>query len=411
MINFLQYLGRELPERKSLRFEIEVIPALMQQELDARRSVGIWWLQSSDEDSVFKIVGRSVVDKYEISRDIAFMELDLSESYSCLSSLGNSVKVKLPELVINNRNFHIINDTTHSEISASVRNSSGCTLSKTRGYAPGRSSGKLSDSLKAITRQLFSDIFIRSVNEPYFKRNEDTRDFISGAGILVLDSLIKKFGIDPSVACDAVVACDPICRDIIQPLLPIIQPTLETSTKLLRGSNELYDNTFEPYMMLTEDALKARIYSDPLSVGGGMAATQRAENIHQSILKSIAQQLGVNNYTYLKYSKLVDLAIFEAQSKVPLHLIEIKSVTPDNIESQYSKGLIQLSRLRFLHGSTDIKLHLVAEHTSVQPPPYLVYLAGKLDIIIHQFDLKLSGSDSCHSLYKYLYNSYEKSPN
>ena len=411
MINFVQYLNSHLPSGKYLKFEIEVIPALMQQELDARRKVGIWWLQSIDEDSVFKIVGRSVIDRYETSRNIAFMELDVSESYSCISSIGNSVKVKLPELVINSRNFHSINDATHSEISASVRNSTGCTLSKTKGYIRGRSCGNLHDSLRTTTRQLFSEVFLRSINEPYFKRNEDTRDFISGAGIHVLDSLIKRFGVDPFDAYDAVVICDPICRDIIQQLPTINQPTLETPPQRLINSNDLFTDTFAPYVNLNDEALKPRIYSDPTSFGGDMAATQRAENVHQLILQSIAHQLGTNYYNDIKYSELADMAIFEPRSEVPLHIIEIKSATPDNIDSQYSKGLIQLTRLRFLHRRNDIKLHLVAEHTSVQPPPYLVYLASQLDIIIHQFDLKSPGLNSCQSLYKYLYNSYEKSSN
>ena len=82
MINFVQYPGREVNPRKGLVFDIRLIPVNMQQELDARRKVGIWWLQSSDEDSVFKIVGRSVIDQYEISRNIAVMDLDVSESYS-----------------------------------------------------------------------------------------------------------------------------------------------------------------------------------------------------------------------------------------------------------------------------------------------------------------------------------------
>jgi len=411
MINFVQYPNSNLPSGKYLRLEIEVIPALMQQELNARRKVGIWWLQSSDEDSVFKIVGRSVIDQYEISRNIAFMELDVSESYSCLSSIGNSAKVKLPELVINNRNFHSINDATHSEISASVRNSTGCTLSKTKGYIPGRPCGNLHDSLRTSTRQLFSEVFIRSINEPYFKRNEDTRDFISGAGIHVLDSLIKRFGVDPFDAYDAVVTCDPICRDIIQQILPINQPTLETPVHRLINSNDLSRDTFAPYVKLNDEALKPRTYSDPTSFGGDMEATQRAENVHQSILQSIAHQLGINYHNDIKYSKLADMAIFEPKSEVPSHIIEIKSVTPDNIDSQYSDGLIQLSRLRFLHRVGSIRLHLVAERTSVVPPSYLLDIARQLDVIVHQFDCNSSGLDSCQSLYKYLYNSYEKSSN
>jgi hypothetical protein len=411
MINFVQYLNRDVHIRKGLSFEIDAIPASLLQELDARRKIGVWWLQSGDSDSVFKVIGRSVIDRYKISKDFVFMDVDTSESYDCRSYLGDSVKIKLPELIIKSNNLLMIDNTVQSLISASVRNSSKRTLSKTIGYNPGRSNRNLSDNLIVRTRELFSETFKRSVNDLLFKRKIDTQDIISGAGITVLESLIKNYQIDPIDACDAVIACDPICRDIIHSSLPQNHLGSEIHPKIIYNYDELRKESLEPYFELNYNSLKARTYSDPLSFRDDMKATQRAENVHQSILKSIVDQLCRNNCIEIKYSKLADLAIFEAKSKVPLHLIEIKSATPDNIESQYSKGMIQLSRLRFLHGRTDIKLHLVAERTSVQYPPYLAHLASQLDVIIHQFDFKSSGLDTCQSLYKYINNSCEKSSN
>jgi hypothetical protein len=136
-----------------------------------------------------------------------------------------------------------------------------------------------------------------------------------------------------------------------------------------------------------------------------MAATQRAEDVHQAILREIRQCLGeIGEYRVL-YNKFADLALFRTTDSAPAHIIEIKSITPANIESQISKGIIQLSRLQFMHRGSNVQFHLVAEGIAASPPSYLMDLADRLEVSLHRFDREQSGQNACKTLYVKLCNS------
>jgi hypothetical protein len=416
MINFVEYVGREVNFRKGLRFKVDEIPSSVLREIDAGRKVGIWWFQSA-EDSSFKVVARTVLDRYHLSHasglgDFAFVDVDLSESYACLSTLGQKVSVKMPELVLAGQRLHQIDDLAHSVIACSVRNCVKISLSKTKGNDANRQPGKVGEALAARTREVFSRVFERNINEPFYSRRQDTHDRISGPGIAVLESLVQDHRVDPGEALDAVLSLDPICKDILHPAVPFVSPEPETPV-------ERTDVTFtppppredsvewipDPYLELTDEALAARTYSDPLNFHEGMAATQRAEDVHQAILKSITQCLRAKGGYRILYNKFADLALAKGSETAPRHVIEIKSITLANIESQFSKGLIQLSRLQFAHKGAAIHFHLVAEGITSQPPEYLRSLAERLDVSLHRFDFGASGLSACKTLYDKLYDS------
>ena len=416
MINFVEYIGREVNFRKGLKFKVDEIPSSVLREIDAGRKVGLWWFQSA-EDSMFKVVARTVLDRYHLSHgsgpgEYAFVDVDLCESYVCLSTLGQKVSVRIPELVLAGQRLHQIDETTHSVIARSVRNSVKISLSKTKGNVADRIPGKVSEALAAKTREVFSSVFERNINEPFYSRKQDTHEHISGPGIAVLESLIIIHRIEPGEAFDAVLSLDPICKDIIQDAVPSVSPEPDTPDETFGGpsilppaQDDLVLPIPEPYVELTDDALAARTYSDPLSFHEGMAATQRAEDVHQTILKSITQCLRAEGGYRILYNKFADLALCTASDNTPCHIIEIKSITPANIESQFSKGLIQLSRLQFVHGGADIHFHLVAEGIDVPPPLYLKSLADRLKVSLHRFDFKSSGQNACKTLYDKLYDS------
>lgn len=422
MINFIEYLGREVNLRKGLKFKIDEIPSSILREIDAGRKVGLWWFQSA-EFSEFKVVARTVFDRYHLVNgpdrsEYAYMDIDLAESYTCLSTLGEKVNVRMPEFVLAGQSFHQINDSTHSLIARSVRNSVKSTLSRTKGNVPNRQPGEVGEVLRTRAREVFSRVFERNINEPLYSRREDTHDRISGPGIFVLESLIHDYRIEPSTAFDAVVSLDPICRDIIQDAVPSVSPKPETPVAPFGGPRTLppaQDDLVlpipEPYIELTDEALAARTYSDPLSFHEGMVATQRAEDVHQAILKSITQCLRAEGGYRILYNKFADLALCTAPDNSPCHIIEIKSITSANIESQFSKGLIQLSRLQFVHGGADIHFHLVAEGIAVPLPLYLKSLADRLKVSLHRFDFESSGLKACKTLYDKLYNSNGSPPN
>jgi hypothetical protein len=409
MINFIEYLGREVNLRKGLKFKVDEIPSSILREIDAGRKVGLWWFQSA-EFSEFKVVARTVFDRYHLVNgpdrsEYAYMDIDLAESYTCLSSLGEKVCVRMPEFVLAGQRFHQINDSTHSLIARSVRNSAKCTLSKTKGNVPNRQPGEVGDVLRTRAREVFSRVFERNINEPLYSRREDTHDRISGPGIFVLESLIRDYRIEPSEAFDAVVSLDPICSDIIHEPVSQIPSPVNHPAEATDAPLEIEQILPEPYVELTDDALAARTYSDPLSFNEGMAATQRAEDVHQAILRSIKDCLRESGGYRILYNKFADLALFKNSDDFPCHIIEIKSITPANIESQISKGLIQLSRLQFMHRGAKVNFHLVAEGITVQPPLYLKSLADRLGVSLHRFDFESSGLNACITLYDKLQNS------
>lgn len=416
MINFVEYIGREVNFRKGLKFKVDEIPSSVLREIDAGRKVGLWWFQSA-EDSMFKVVARTVLDRYHLSHgsgsgEYAFVDVDLCESYVCLSTLGQEVSVRIPELVLAGQRLHQIDDLAHAVIARSVRNSVKISLSKTPGNIANRLPGKVSEALEAKTREAFSRILERNINEPFYSRKQDTHERISGPGIAVLESLIRDHSIDPGSAFDAVLSLDPICKDIIQDAVPSVSSEPYTPFSSFGGPSnippaqgDLVLPIPEPYVELTDEALAARTYSDPLSFHEGMVATQRAEDVHQAILKSITNYLRAQGGYRILYNKFADLALCSATDNTPCHIIEIKSITPSNIESQYSKGLIQLSRLQFVHGGADIHFHLVSEGITLPPPLYLKSLADRLDVSLHQFDCESLGLSACKTLYDKIYNS------
>ncbi len=409
MINFIEYVGREVNFRKGLKFRADELPSSVLREIEAGRKIGVWWFQSSEE-SMYKVVARTVFDRYHLSapdgrNEYAHMDIDLSESYTCLSSLGEKVSVRMPELVLAGQRFHQIDDLAHSLISRSVRNSTKSTLSRTKGKGPDSDPAIVDDLLRAKTRDVFARVFERNVNEAFYQRREDSRDYISGPGITVLESLIRDHRIEPTKAYAAVISFDPICRDIIHESVsptPCPVPTMGEETV---AQPEVEKTMPEPYVELTDDAMAARTYSDPLSFHEGMAATQRAEDVHQSILREIRQYLRETSEYRVLYNKFADLALFRITESTPAHIIEIKSITPANIESQISKGIIQLSRLQFMHRGANVQFHLVAEGIAASPPSYLMDLADRLGVSLHRFDPELPGRNACKTLYAKLCNS------
>ena len=409
MINFIEYVGRVVNLRKGLKFRADELPSSVLREIEAGRKVGIWWFQS-EEESTYKIVARTVFDHYHLAsadgrNEYAYMDVDPSESYTCLSSLGEKVIVRVPELVLAGKRFHQIDDLTHSLIARTVRNSTKSTLSKTKGNIPGRELTKVDDALITKTRGEFARVFGRHVNETFYQRREDSRDRISGPGIAVLESLIGDHQVEAIKAYDAVAALDPICRDIIhESISPTLAPVFLALVEA-KAPPEVENILPEPYVELTEEAMAARAYSDPLSFHESMAATQRAEDIHQAMLRSINQCLRVRGGYRMRFNKFADLALSTVASDKPCHIIEIKSITSANIESQISKGLIQLSRLQFIHRGANVQFHLVAEGIAVPPPQYLKSLADRLGISLHLFHQGLQGQDACKTLYAKLYDS------
>jgi hypothetical protein len=272
MINFVEYIGREVNFRKGLKFKVDEIPSSVLREIDAGRKVGLWWFQSA-EDSMFKVVARTVLDRYHLSHgsgpgEYAFVDVDLCESYVCLSTLGQKVSVRIPELVLAGQRLHQIDETAHSMIARSVRNSVKISLSKTKGNVADRIPGKVSEALAAKTREAFSRIFERNINEPFYSRKQDTHERISGPGIAVLESLISIHRIEPGEAFDAVFSLDPICKDIIQDAVPSVSPEPDTPDETFGGpsilppaQDDLVLPIPEPYLELTDDALAARTYS------------------------------------------------------------------------------------------------------------------------------------------------------
>ena len=80
MINFIEYVGREVNFRKGLKFRVDELPSSVLREIEAGRKVGIWWFQSAEE-STYKVVARTVFDRYHLAapdgrNEYAYMDVD-----------------------------------------------------------------------------------------------------------------------------------------------------------------------------------------------------------------------------------------------------------------------------------------------------------------------------------------------
>ena len=102
-------------------------------------------------------------------------------------------------------------------------------------------------------------------------------------------------------------------------------------------------------------------------------------------------------------SEFMDVGIFEpANLSTPRHIIEVKSITADNIESQVEKGLVQLARSQFYFGTKDVSYHLVLQKADLTIPDWLMAISVRLNVSVHWIDLSVAGPDFCPGLFKSL---------
>jgi hypothetical protein len=178
----------------------------------------------------------------------------------------------------------------------------------------------------------------------------------------------------------------------------LVDPLRRTSAdKITSGKNP---RNFRP---LTLDAILARGFSDPAASVSGVEKTQNAEKVHQDIVRRIFLEVDSLHRFSLFDSEFMDVGIFlPTKLSAPLHVIEVKSITYENLEPQIEKGLVQLARSQFHFGCEGVSYHLVLQNVGLVAPDWLQSIARRLGVSVHWVDLKIAGPAACPSLFRSL---------
>ena len=147
----------------------------------------------------------------------------------------------------------------------------------------------------------------------------------------------------------------------------------------------------------------ARGFSDPAAPLTGVDKTREAEEMHQAIVRSLFTVMERDGRFSLFDSEFIDIGLFEhANLADPRHVIEVKSLTADNLETQVEKGVIQLARSRYHFGSQGVRYHLVLQDIGLAVPDWLMSIASTFGISVHMIDVSVQGEESCPTFYRSL---------
>lgn len=384
----------------------ELVPKGLVDELSIPRPIGIWWLQPTEGSTEYRVIGRTVVERMDVTRvdDIEhlMMHPDLAKSFSCMSTLGKSINAKLREYDFAGSRLFRISDDDNKILAHAVACASPVRLGKTVPVPVSSIVASPSRTVIKNATEEFKEALRKPVNDPLYHRKEDTKNLISGVALYVFGRL-KARGCDEIDAYTAVIEIDPVLAgagqipepasdgDAVSGEDPYPFPTPE-------NFGEPNDEDVE-YIRLTPGSLEARVFSTPLGSSDSTHLAQRAEDVHQEILRKLAITVSLSSNFETYYNKFADLVLITPGQKTPSHILEIKSITSENLETQLSKGVIQLARRQYAHRGASIKYHLVVEQSEKRVPSYLSAIISRMDIQLHLFNNSVEGQDSCQSLY------------
>lgn len=422
MHNYLGYLPDGLEPRSRFAQPSSSLPTGFIDELNAGRKVGVWWVQPQEVAPRYRVIGRTVVERMDTTRygnvENLVMHPDLSASFGCASSVGKQVIAGLREFDLTASRLSRLDDNEHRILAHAVMATAPVRIGRALTSRTSDAVASPDPQIIKNARRILQNTLRKPVNDPGFFDKEDTRGVISGVGLHVM-TILQAEGQDEASALAAILEIDPVMAGagpMPIPLKPVGQPNesrvqvsdladidfpRQRHSSGIVGSEE-DENT--DYELISPESLNARTFSEPTCHKDTTPATQRAEDVHQQMLKKIYEYIVEASSYECRFNPFADMVLIRRGQRQPDHIMEIKSITTDNLEPQISKGIIQLARRQHAHRMAAIRYHLVVEMSGRPIPAYLASIARRMDIEIHLFNNTMYGQEACHTLFKAVIN-------
>jgi hypothetical protein len=383
MPDFIAKQSAKFDYAKGIYVDSRYIPDSLISALRRNIPFDIWWVSDAP----------GVTDGYRLGAKVRYSDFRSSrgtqyESWALMPDLSASFRVDggivdVPVLVLSDQEFSdrysSMSSDLRAKFEASVDALFGVSIIASRRVAPPTDSTVLTAPEVAAAKAEVADLLTRSLSSGHIKYRREFAGRLSAIGCAILESLERK-GHQFSLAFAMAELVDPLRRT--------------SADKITSGKNP---RNFRP---LTLDTILARGFSDPAASVSGVEKTQNAEKVHQDIVRRIFLEVDSLHRFSLFDSEFMDVGIFlPTKLSAPIHVIEVKSITFENLEPQIEKGLVQLARSQFYFGSEGVSYHLVLQNVGLVAPDWLQSIAGRLGVSVHWIDLKMAGPAACPSLF------------
>lgn len=386
MPDFIAKQSAKFDYAKGIYVESRYIPDSMVSALRRNIPFDVWWVSDAP----------GVTDGYRLGAKVRYSDFRSSrgtqyDSWALTPDLSASFRVDggivdVPVLVLGDQEFSDRYSPMGSDLRAMFEASLdalfGVSIIATRRVSPQADSTVLSASEIAAAKAEVANLLTRPLSSGHIKYRREFAGRLSAIGCAILDSLERK-GHQFSLAFAMAELVDPLRRTSVE--------------KITSGKNP---RSFRP---LTLDAILTRGFSDPAASISGSEKTQNAEKVHQDIVRRIFLEVDALHRFALFDSEFMDVGIFlPTELSEPRHVIEVKSITFENLEPQIEKGLVQIARSQFYFGTEDISYNLVLQNVGLVAPDWLQSIAGRLGVSVHWIDLQVTGPAACPSLFRSL---------
>lgn len=382
MADYIAIQTKRFDCQKGIHVQSFDLPEAMIALLKREAPLDVWWVSESPEPGMYQIASKVRYTDYRLSRGTQFeswaLTPDPAASFRLEGGFLAAPVVQISPEIFKGR-YSPLSPELRAKLVKALDSLFGVTISPRR-------SGASLDDLPVVSkedmnhaRRDLAELLRRPLTSGYFKIKEEFHGKLSGIGCAFFDLLERK-GKGFAAAFAIAAAADPLRVDFHAP-----------------QNVEKDPRRFRP---LTLEGIMARGFSDPAAPSTGVDKTRVAEEMHQSIVKTLFTVLKQDGRFSIFDSEFIDIGLFEhVNLAVPRHVIEVKSLTADNLEAQVEKGLIQLARSQYHFGSQNVRYHLMLQDIGLAVPDWLMSIASKFGISVHLIDVSLQGTQSCPGFY------------
>jgi hypothetical protein len=382
MADYIAIQTKRFDCQKGIHVQSFDLPEAMIALLKREAPLDVWWVSESPEPGMYQIASRVRYTDYRLSRGTQFeswaLTPDPAASFRLEGGFLAAPVVQISPEIFKGR-YSPLSPELRAKLVKALDSLFGVTISPRR-------LGVALDDLPLVSkedmdhaRRDLADLLRRPLTSGYFKIKEEFYGKLSGIGCALFDVLERKGkGFAASFAIAA--AADPL------------RAAFQASQNVEKDPRR-----FRP---LTLEGIMARGFSDPAAPLTGVDKTREAEEMHQAIVRSLFTVMERDGRFSLFDSEFIDIGLFEhANLADPRHVIEVKSLTADNLETQVEKGVIQLARSRYHFGSQGVRYHLVLQDIGLAVPDWLMSIASTFGISVHMIDVSVQGEESCPTFY------------
>ena len=385
MADFIAKQAARFDCTKGIHVESRFIPDSMVSLLRRNEPFDVWWISDASGGDDYRLSAKVRYVDFRLSRGTHFESWALSPDPTASFKVEGGI-LDVPTISIDDQAFtgrySPVSPELREKILRNLEALFGVSISGARHAAPPRETVTLSAAELAAAKSEVAELLRRPLSSGHFKVRQEFSGRLSGIGVAILESLQRK-GRPFELAFAMAESADPLRRSVV-----------------LQASRGKDPRAFRP---LTLESIQTRGFSDPAAPAASTDKTQKAEEIHQEIVRRIFNEISALGLYRLFDSEFMDVGIFHPDNlQVPRHVVEVKSITDDNLESQVEKGIVQLARSQFYFGVESVSYHLVLQRAEVEIPDWLIAISSKFAINVHMLDLGVNGRDCCPSLFRAL---------